>query len=173
MDLIRTNTDNKEAFIGEYCFLGDATTNTVVFDDPAYCTTGVSNNEYRHLEDAITKGGDTKNSKLGYDETTNTHKHTTQQHYSSLHHEGLPPSIDTNYSRLPSYSEQEYSSIIHHPLPLNSSDGDSHKLSHNNTTLQQYSCLNHQTMPPTTDSDKMSHTVTTDHQQYSVLKLET
>ena len=46
---------------------------------------------------------------------------------------------------------------------------DADKVTYNND--QQYSTLQHHTMSPTTHSDKMSHTVTLDQQQYSVLKL--
>ena len=116
-------------------------------------------------------------------------------------HVGLAPTTNCDYNKLPSCGEQEYSFITHQSTHHTSDDAPvmmHNKLNYNDTTLQQYSSLDHHsmqpttqvdadkvtysteqrystlqhhTMSPTTDSDKMSHTVTSDQQQYSVLKL--
>ena len=154
---VNTNKD-KDSSNGEYHFLGDATTGTVLFNDPTSNDVGASNSQYLHLKDAVTRGVDTEYSKLSHDGNYqgNTH-HPSQQ---DVHVPHSTNDHDSNRS-----ASQEYSSLNHHPPPT-TIDSNYHKLSHNDTTLQQYSSLQPHTMSHTTNSD---NTVTSDQQQYSVL----
>ena len=147
--------------IGEYHLPGDTTTGAALFDDPHYSNAGVSNNHYLHLENAVTRGVDTEYSKLGSDGSTSSHRHNTNNQYSSLDHQRVPPATDTKM--LPFCGEQEYSTPNHHPSLFTNEDGF-HKLSHNDTTLQEYSTLNHQQPTTHTDSNKSTE------QQYSSLQ---
>ena len=91
LDVCRvTKTQNKDKFNGEYELVGDTTTGAVLFDDPTYdAATGISNNQYLHLTDAVTSGVNTVYNKLSHDgaPTTNTQRMLPvpdQQQYSVL-----------------------------------------------------------------------------------------
>ena len=157
---VNTNKE-KDSSNGEYHFLGDTTTGAAMFDDHTYNDVGASNSQYLHLQDAVTVGVDTEYSMLSHDGNyqDNTH-HPSQQ---DVH---VPHSRNDHDSNRPaSHDMQDYSSLNHHPPPT-TIDSNYHKLSHNDTTLQQYSSLQPHTMSHTTNSD---NTVTSDQQQYSVL----
>ena len=153
---------------GVYHLLGDTTT---CVTNPTCIAAGV-NNQYFHLEDVVTRRVDTEYSKLGHDESISTHQHTTNSHYSYLNHQGLPHKNDC-----PPYDEQDYSSLNHDQQPplstmSTTSNADYYNLSHNDTTLPQYSSLDHHSMQPTTqvDADKVTHST---DQQYSTLQNHT
>ena len=73
----RTNNTNnvEDNNTGEYSFLKDASIGCVPFDNPAY---GVINNQYLHLENAVTGKANVEYSKLVSDRTMHTH---TAQYY--------------------------------------------------------------------------------------------
>ena len=148
---------------GEYHLPGDTTTGAVLFDDTHYSDAGVSNNHYLHLENAVTRGVGTEYSKLGCDGSTSADRHNTNNPYSSLNHLGVPHATDSGSNMLPCCDKQEYSILSHHPALFTNGD-NSHKLSHNDTTLQEYSSLNHQ--QPTTHTECNNST----EQQYSSLQ---
>ena len=59
------------AIISEYSLVGEVTSGAAaVLDDPTYA--GVSNNQCLHLENAVTRGGDTAYSKLKHTQLATT-----------------------------------------------------------------------------------------------------
>ena len=127
----------------EYSCLTDATTSgppgpgsaaPMLFDDPMYDATGVSNNQYSLLENAAT-GADSAYSKLGYNQaatSTLPMELTADAQYSSLN----TSSNTMGHGKLAAgYGEQEYSSLQHPGAPPAPSDMTS-------ADQQQYSVLN-------------------------------
>ena len=130
----------------EYSYLTDATTSglpaaaPVLFDDPMYDAAGVSDNQYSHLENAVT-GGDTCYSKLGYNQAaiTNTLPTVTgDDQYSSLNTSSNTVGRGDSSKLAAGYGEQEYSSLHHHGVPAAPSD----MVGHTTAGQQQYSVLN-------------------------------
>ena len=127
----------------EYSCLADATTSgppgpgsaaPMLFDDPMYDATGVSNNQYSLLENAAT-GADSAYSKLGYNQAaTNTPpmELTADDQYSSLNTSSNTMGRDKLAA---DYGEQEYSSLQHPGVPPAPSDMTS-------ADQQLYSVLN-------------------------------
>ena len=129
----------------EYSCLTDATTSgppgplastaaPMLFDDPMYDATGVSNNQYSLLENAAT-GADSAYSKLGYNQpATNTlpMELTADDQYSSLNTSSNTMGRDKLAA---GYGEQEYSSLQHPGVPPAPSDMTS-------ADQLQYSVLN-------------------------------
>ena len=122
----------------EYSCLTDATTSgpspatlgsttaPVLFDDPMYDATGVSNNQYSLLENAAT-GADSAYSKLGYNQAasdTLPMELTADDQYSSLN----TSSNTMGHDKLAAgYGEQEYSSLQHpgvSPAPSDMTSAD-------------------------------------------------
>ena len=132
----------------EYSCLTDATTSgpspaaaPVLFDDPMYDAAGVSNNQYSHLENAVTGGGDTAYSKLGYNQAaiTNTLPTVTgDDQYSSLNTCSNTVGRGDSSKLAAGYGEQEYSSLQHRGMPAAPSD----MMGHTTADQQQYSVLN-------------------------------
>ena len=117
----------------EYCCLTDAITSglspdplastaaPVLFEDPVYDATGVSNNQYSLLENAAT-GADSAYSKLGYNQpATNTlpMELTADDQYSSHNTSSNTMGRDKLAA---GYGEQEYSSLQHPGVPPAPSD---------------------------------------------------
>ena len=132
----------------EYSCLTDATTSgppaaaPVLFDDPMYDATGpgVSNNQYSHMENAVT-GGDTCYSKLGYNQATTTNTLPTvtgDDQYSSLNTCSNTVGCDFNKLAAGYDEQQEYSSLQHRGVPAAPSD----MVGHTTADQQQYSVLN-------------------------------
>ena len=131
----------------EYSCLTDATTSgpppaaaPVLFDDPMYDAAGVNDNQYSHLENAVT-GGDTCYSKLGYNQaaTTNTLPTVTgDDQYSSLNTSSNTVGRGDSSKLAAGYGEQEYSSLQHRGVPAAPSD----MVGHTTADQQQYSVLN-------------------------------
>ena len=124
----------------EYSCLTDATTSgppgaaPVLFDDPMYDATGVSNNQYSLLENAAT-GADSAYSRLGYNQpatSTLPIDLTADDQYSSLNTSSNTMGRDKLAA---GYGEQEYSSLQHPGVPPAPSDMTS-------ADQQQYSVLN-------------------------------
>ena len=131
------------SLVGEVC----CTTSPpapVLFDEPTYDSAGVSNNQYLHLENAVTRGGDTAYNKLDHSQQladTSTLEQTAAAEYSSLNHPAAP------------------NTTVDH--------GDSSKLAAGHGGQQQeYSSLHHRGVPAA-PSDMVDHT-TADQHQYSV-----
>ena len=131
----------------EYSCLTDATTSgpppaaaPVLFDDPMYDAAGVNDNQYSHLENAVT-GGDTCYSKLGYNQAaaTNTLPMVTgDDQYSSLNTSSNTVGRGDSSKLAAGYGEQEYSSLQHRGVPAAPSD----MVGHTTADQQQYSVLN-------------------------------
>ena len=131
----------------EYSCLTDATTSgpppaaaPVLFDDPMYDAAGVNDNQYSHLENAVT-GGDTCYSKLGYNQAaaTNTLPMVTgDDQYSSLNTSSNTVGRGDSNKLAAGYGEQEYSSLQHRGVPAAPSD----MVGHTTADQQQYSVLN-------------------------------
>ena len=129
----------------EYSCLTDATTSgpppaaaPVLFDDPMYDAAGVSNNQYSHLENAVT---DTCYSKLGYNQAaaTNTLPMVTgDDQYSSLNTTSNTAHRDSSKLAAGYDEQQEYSSLQHRGVPAAPSD----MMCHTTADQQQYSVLN-------------------------------
>ena len=114
----------------EYSCLTDAVTSgppgpgsaaPMLFDDPLYDATGVSNNQYSLLENAAT-GADSAYSKLGYNQpvmNTLPMELTADDQYSSLNTSSNTMGRDKLAA---GYGEQEYSSLQHPGVPPAPSD---------------------------------------------------
>ena len=147
------STKQRDAITSEYSLVGEVCCTTtsgpppaapVLFDDPTYDSAGVSNNQYLHLENAVTRGGDTAYSKLDHSQqlaATSTLEQTAAAEYSSLNHPAAPGTTvgHGDSSKLAAgYGEQqqqEYSSLHHHGVPAAPSDMVGH------TDQHQYSVL--------------------------------
>ena len=129
------------------CLTADATTSgpppataPVLFDDPMYDAAGVNDNQYSHLENAVT-GGDMCYSKLGYNQAaaTNTLPTVTGDYqYSSLNTCSNTAGCDFNKLAAGYHEQQEYSSLQHRGVPAAPSD----MVGHTTADQQQYSVLN-------------------------------
>ena len=150
------STKQRDAITSEYSLVGEACCTTtsgpppaapVLFDDSTYDSAGVSNNQYLHLENAVTRGGDTAYSKLDHSQqqlaATSTLEQTAAAEYSSLNHPAAPGTTvgHGDSSKLAAgYGEQqqqEYSSLHHRGVPVAPSD----MVGHTTADQHQYSVL--------------------------------
>ena len=97
---------------------------SMLFDDPIYDATGVSNNQYSLLENAATgaDSADSAYSKLGYNQAasdTVPMELTADDQYSSLNTSSNTMGRD---KLVADYGEQEYSSLQHPGVPPAPSD---------------------------------------------------
>ena len=149
------STKQRDAITSKYSLVGEVCCTTtsgppaaapVLFDDPTYDSAGVSNNQYLHLENAVTRGGDTAYSKLDHSQqlaATSTLEQTAPAEYSSLNHPAAANTTmdhDDSSKLAAGYGEQQ----------------------------QEYSSLHHHGVPAAAPSDMVGHT-TADQHQYSVL----